>query len=814
MAQVTFSSSVGGDGSTVSDDKNPTTGLDDGGHRTRFVPALSQVVAVAANTVASANAAATSALNAANAPNVSATSTTNLTIGIGNKTLTVQTGKAFVIGMSVKIAETITPTNWMHGTVTAYNSSTGSLTVSVDNISGTSTATGWTISGSAPSFLGISEHLPISKPSLNLDFANSEQVDPRITFVRDTTATRFNELGLLELVEANEPRIDYDPVTGECLGLLVEEQRTNLLTYSEQFDNAAWSKTNATVTSNATTAPDGTLTADKLVEDSTASNSHVISKNINATTAQLFSSYIYAKASERSQIQLTVWNPSAPSNNVNAKFDLSTGIVLSTATSGNGSLVSGTIESVGNGWYKCTVSGQPDTSGTSVGVAVYLIDNISVVYNGDGTSGIYIWGAQLEEGSFPTSYIPSDVTFTGRSSTATYYGSDGLIKTAASGEARYNYNPTNLSVAPKLLIEPQRTNLLTYSEQFDNVVWDKLRASITANVTTAPDGTLTADKAIEDTSLATTHIAYRQNFTSSIATYSHSVYVKAGERSAFTLLAVSSDGVEVASVDFDLVGVTSTSRSTSMSNTSSITSVGNGWYRCSLIYTDVTGGVNAYVDFRLSNSAVASGNFGDLYNGDGTSGIYIWGAQLEEGTEPSTYIPTTSATVTRVADSSTSVATTRNADVASMTGTNFSDWYRQDEGTIVSEHEWFTTSDYGTVWGVSDGTSDNEMRLIGWNTSFDRSPTIWSSGTSQTDIISSYTSNKIYKYAISYKDDDIATSRDGDNPMTESSATVPIVNSLSIGNTRGIAFELNGHIKNLKYYPVRLSNSELQALTL
>lgn len=558
MAQVTFSSSVGGDGSTVSDDKNPTTGLDDGGHRTRFVPALSQVVAVAANTVASANAAATSALNAANAPNVSATSTTNLTIGIGNKTLTVQTGKAFVVGMSVKIAETITPTNWMHGTVTAYNSSTGSLTVSVDNISGISTATGWTISGSAPSFLGISELLPISRPSLNLDFANSEQVDPRITFVRDTTATRFNELGLLELVDANEPRIDYDPVTGECLGLLIEGQRTNLLTYSEEFDNAAWTKTRSSITANATTAPDGTLTADKLVEDTSVGQSHNLnySPYYTPTAGTKYTFSVYVKASGRTKVQVNFTGGAALSYIV---YDLSLGQVVPGGI--------GDIVPVNNGWYRLETSLQ--AVDTTIGrVSIYLWDSTSGAYDGDGTSGIYIWGAQIEEGSFPTSYIPT---------------------------------------------------------------------------TTTP--------------------------------------------------------------------------------------------------------------------------------------------------------------------------VTRNADLASMTGTNFSDWYRQDEGTIVSEHEWFTTSDYGTVWGVSDGTSDNEMRLIGWNTSFDRSPTIWSLGTSQTDIISSYTSNKIYKYAISYKDDDIATSRDGDNPMTDSSATVPIVNSLSIGNTRGIAFELNGHIKNLKYYPVRLSNSELQTLT-
>lgn len=158
MASVTFPPSVGGDGSTVTDDSNPTTGLANGGHRTRFVPALAQVVAVAGNTVtkateaaASAAASAASAATALNAPGTQATSVTGLLIGLGNKSLTLdQTGKAFGIGQYVQIVNNMTPTQWMVGAITAFNSGTGAMTVNVTSFNGSGTISTWKISPATP----------------------------------------------------------------------------------------------------------------------------------------------------------------------------------------------------------------------------------------------------------------------------------------------------------------------------------------------------------------------------------------------------------------------------------------------------------------------------------------------------------------------------------------------------------------------------------------------------------------------------------------------------------------------------------------
>lgn len=162
MASVTFPPALGGDGSTVTDDSSPTTGLASGGHRTRFVPALAQAVAVMSGAVtqagnsasaaaASQAAAAASAASAVNSPGTSATSTTSLAVGTGSKTLTVQTGKSFVVGHPVMIARTSDAGNtWMAGNVTAYNSGTGVLTVNVVWTSGSGTWTDWTIGLAGP----------------------------------------------------------------------------------------------------------------------------------------------------------------------------------------------------------------------------------------------------------------------------------------------------------------------------------------------------------------------------------------------------------------------------------------------------------------------------------------------------------------------------------------------------------------------------------------------------------------------------------------------------------------------------------------
>ena len=241
-------------------------------------------------------------------------------------------------------------------------------------------------------------------PRLALDFTTAS-LDPRITFARSgNTATVTNSSGVIVGINANLPRFDHDPITLACKGLLIEEPRANICTYSEQFDNASgWTVTRSSISANVldTLAPDGLNTADKLVEDTTASASHFVS-NVNPaitiTTVYTFSCYV--KAAERTQVRLLLSNNFSP--NPNAFFDLTNGTVLSSANT----VSAPTITPAGNGWYRCSINGTSFASGNGSALIFTAVGGTSS-YTGNGTSGIYIWGAQLEAGAFATSYIPT-----------------------------------------------------------------------------------------------------------------------------------------------------------------------------------------------------------------------------------------------------------------------------------------------------------------------------------------------------------------------------------------------------------------------
>ena len=169
----------------------------------------------------------------------------------------------------------------------------------------------------------------------------------------------------------------------------------NLFTYSDQFDNAAWTKTSATVTANATTAPDGTTTADKLVE--AAATAFRAIEESAALTAQAYTQAWYVKAAERNIVQL-LWSGGASTNFAN--FDLSAGTVTA------GTYTTATITPVGNGWYRITLTStcaagsysailSPQTSPSAARAASYT---------GDGTSGLFLWGVQLVPGTSPGPY--------------------------------------------------------------------------------------------------------------------------------------------------------------------------------------------------------------------------------------------------------------------------------------------------------------------------------------------------------------------------------------------------------------------------
>jgi hypothetical protein len=249
-------------------------------------------------------------------------------------------------------------------------------------------------------------------PTLDLRFAANRSLRDAVTgrelvtFTRASTATVVGPTGLIETVANDVPRFQHDPLTGQCLGLLVEEQRANLLLRSEE-SGTTWIPVNLTVTSDSTTAPIGTLTADTLIEDSSL-GTHVLQQSASVVNGTAYTLSCYAKPAGRNFAQLLLLGGFA--TNITAIFDITTGVVGTTA----GSPVV-TSTNVGNGWYRLSITATA-TSTTATTVQLRPAGSSSTAfYQGDGTSGIYIWGAQLEAGAFPTSYIKTEGTGATRS---------------------------------------------------------------------------------------------------------------------------------------------------------------------------------------------------------------------------------------------------------------------------------------------------------------------------------------------------------------------------------------------------------------
>jgi hypothetical protein len=220
--------------------------------------------------------------------------------------------------------------------------------------------------------------------------------DSQLTFTRASTATRVGPDGAIAVVGSNVPRIDY--TGGGCGKLLLEPQRTNLVLYSEQFDNAAWTKTNSTITANNTISPDGYINAGKLVEDSTASDRHGVNQSITTTSSTSYIAYIFAKKSERDFIYFR--------SNLASSFNLQWFDLTNKTVGGTvGSFDDVGVIEFANDWVLCYIKKTETTGASRVFQWFLATDNLVETYTGDGTSGAYLWGAQLEAGSYPSSYI-------------------------------------------------------------------------------------------------------------------------------------------------------------------------------------------------------------------------------------------------------------------------------------------------------------------------------------------------------------------------------------------------------------------------
>ena len=191
------------------------------------------------------------------------------------------------------------------------------------------------------------------------------------------------------------PRLDYSG-GASCPSLLLEPQRTNLVTQSEYFGASYWQKIRTTILDNEAISPVGNLDASKLVEDNSFDTHLMWSQNISISVGDVITWSVFAKKAERNWIYLRDTN----AGNFTSWFDLENGVVGTKSGT-----LDANIENVGNGWYRCSIS-YTSTSTTARGRIYTALADYQEPYQGDGTSGVYIYGAQLEQGSYPTSYIP------------------------------------------------------------------------------------------------------------------------------------------------------------------------------------------------------------------------------------------------------------------------------------------------------------------------------------------------------------------------------------------------------------------------
>lgn len=237
------------------------------------------------------------------------------------------------------------------------------------------------------------------------EIANSAQTDDTSSEYLSVaaTCTSITQFYLRPLAKYGSAS-DTAGMTQDFSGLsasrcLLVDNGFNALTYSEQFDNAAWPKTNSTVTANATTSPDGLTAGDELVEDSTASATHAITQAYTRSSAlEFWTASVWIKQNSSQRIRLNIDDGAA--NGGFAFFDSNTGTITSGPTDqGTGTLTFASIDAYPNSWYRCRVTTMLPAT-TTARVLIYLCDgaNNTVTFNGDGTSSIYLWGAQLQRG--------------------------------------------------------------------------------------------------------------------------------------------------------------------------------------------------------------------------------------------------------------------------------------------------------------------------------------------------------------------------------------------------------------------------------
>ena len=496
----------------------------------------------------------------------------------------------------------------------------------------------------------------------------------------------------------------------------------------------------------------GALRARKLCED-TANSTHQAYQNYSAPSAGVSYTFtVLAKTAERSVLTLL------HGMGVSADFNLNTGVATGTGSA---------IIAAGNGWYRCSITAVvTDTANRSY--AVRLNNGSGVTYTGDGSSGIYIADAQLNDGSAATSYYDT---------TAYAYNAP-----------RFDYDPVTLA-AKGLLVEEQRVNLLLQSNDFQTS-WSPTNITRTLNSTLSPSGNVDGVK-IAATAAVLTELFQDQAVASTSVTAN--IYVKQGTSAtaanAFGIRNVSTaTNLIIGTFNYSTGVFTYTVGSTGVT----VTNAGNGYWRIQFTATITSGNtIRFYVGFL--GATPAAGDF-----------LYAYGAQLEAGAFATSYIPTVASQVTRA------------ADVASVN--TLSPWYNSVAGTLYAEFlaSVDATGTYRTQLRIVDAGSTNYVQMRYQNPSATTAITnnqVVAAGATQADLNSvSLSAPAILKTALSFAANNFSACTNGATPVTDVSGTMP-TGLASLSFTGGSFNSGQTWMRRITYYPRVFTAAEQQTLT-
>ena len=599
-----------------------------------------------------------------------------------------------------------------------------------------------------------SSNFPTQSPTFAFD-AKAGKLDSRVSFSRADTPPTYAAPSAVHYW-SNEKHLSSE----------------NLLRYSNP-NNALWVESkNATITTNSVSAPDGSTTASKITEDSTAGVQHRTYISQTVGSGETFTYVGYLKANGRTIVQLSTTGAGASAG---VEFNLSGS---GTATTRSGSPTNASITQIGTDWYKCSFQ-VSSTSSALLYTQIVMCDAAnSTVYDGDGTSGVYAWGFSLSStgetvlnetsGSIHREFAPT------------------LKSVANAGDPRFEYSPTDgqsVGTALGLLVESQSSNLLTYSEDWTNSDFTKFVA-ITSNAGIAPTGELSADL-VAATSSTGDHLTRQSLTIVSGQTFTMSVFAKASGCN-FVRIGGASTAAMPAQASFDLANGTV---GTVDYGTAKIEDVGNGYYRCSVTGTAASSS-STHFQVRLMQSDNTPS-----WTGDDFSGVLLFGQMAEQSSSVSSYIKTNSSSVSRAADS------------CSLVSAPLLD---NGSGGLTVEYDMQLANETSYVLQTarSSGATNNDGVTV-----YNGGMLVNGSGTNTR--LSNTTSNVFHKVAASWESGSQKISRDGSAVAEDTTTVVPQsgTDKLHIGTRQDGGEPVNGHIRNIAIYSEPLSSTNLTTLS-